>query len=172
MSEQIAKKFYLAKDGTRTKSPGIDTVGLEWAFANGQNAVIELSEFNQDVLACAAWHGLSQKLGDKYAGMSASEAFEAWSEQREALAGTNGRWLKERESAGPRIGIIAEALFRVKSDKYATIALAQTEVASWDSETRARKLAVPLLAKEIVKVKEERANAKLEKLVDDGTTEL
>ena len=172
MSEQIAKKHYLSSDGTKQKSPSADTVALVWVFSTGQSHTVTLDEFNPEVLACAAWHGLSQKLGDKYAGMTASEAVEAWAEQREALAGPGGRWLKERESAGPRIGIIALALHRVRGDKYATIEAAQAEVASWTTETRAAKLAVPLLAKEIARVKEERAAEKLAKLVDDGTTEL
>lgn len=168
----IARKWYINANGERAKSASPDAVALVWEFANAESRTVKLSDFNQTVLQCAAWHGLSQKLGDKYAGKTAEEAVELFDEQLEAMAGDAGRWLKERESAGPRVGVIAEALHRVRPEKYATLAAAQAEVSGWSDEVRAAKLNVAALAKMVETVKAERRAAKIAKLSDEGAAEL
>lgn len=173
MKTEKAKKSYINEAGEKTRSPTAQTVAQVYEFSHGKKYTVKLSDFNQEVLSCAAWHGLGQKLVDCFAGAASSaDAEDKFADQLDALGGGNGRWLAERESAGPRISLVAEALHRVKSAKYHTVAAASEEVATWSAEDRKAKLSIPALAKAIAKIKAERLLAEADKVEDTGHNDL
>lgn len=168
-----AKKFYVLADGVQARSPTATTVAQMFKFAGGGEHKIALSDFSQSVLSCAAWHGLSQKLGDCYANAkTAAEAEDSFQDQLAALSGDNGTWLSERETAGPRVSLLAEALCRVKSDKYATIEAAAAEIATWTPEIRKQKVAIPALSKMVDRLRAERLLAASDAKADAGADTL
>ena len=85
---------------------------LEFRFENGNTLAVSRDQFPDNVVAAAMGHGLSQKIGDAYSGATtideAQEKAEALVEQLQ-----QGIWVTERESSGPRIGPLVEAIARV-----------------------------------------------------------
>lgn len=94
----------------------VDMIGrrVQWVFANGANAMVELDTFKEELQLAFALHGISQKFGDSYASATtveeAQEAFDALYDQLR-----NGEWEKRREAGGKEKGepLLVEALARL-----------------------------------------------------------
>lgn len=115
MAEAKAKKSYFLKDGTEVRSASPEAVRLQFSFANGDKLDVDPTKLNDGVRYCAMLHGLAQKIGDSYAGAKTpDEASEEASSLFERLEA--GEWIAERESAGPRISLILQAICKVKAD--------------------------------------------------------
>lgn len=163
-------KTYIDDAGESSRHANAGAIALVFNF-DGTEHRVTLADFPEDTLKVSAWHGLSQKLGDSYASNKDKDetAEELFLNQLDALK--RGDWVKARESAGPRTTIIATALQRLRSDKYADTKAAQSVVAEWTKEERTAKLKVPALAAEIAKIKAERAveaATKLSEVEGDG----
>ena len=152
-----AEKVYINQAGEETRHASPEAVALIFKFADGDEHRVELSDFPEETLRAAAWHGISQKLGDSYAGAKDKDesAEDLYLDQLDALK--RGDWVKQRESAGPRTSMVAEALHTVKPDKYPTVEAAQEAVSAWSKDERAAKLKVPALAAALADIKAKRA---------------
>lgn len=115
-----AKKMYVLTNGEEVKSwqpktpeqPGVDH--LEFQFANGTKVPVKLEDFPQDMQIAFAFHGAAQKLGDSYASdETVADAYESFQSVLEAIQ--NGEWISDRTAAGPRLGLLAEAIAAAKS---------------------------------------------------------
>lgn len=71
----------------------------------------DLNNLPGDIVQRLAMHGLSQKLGDSYAGVDAAEAFEKAKAVLDELQ--KGEWSTRVAAAGPRTTQLAEALASV-----------------------------------------------------------
>lgn len=81
---------------------------LELRFASGGVVTCTVTELAEDMQRAAAFHGLSQKIGDTYAGKDADDALEGAEALWERIQ--EGHWVAERESAGPRTSLLEEAI--------------------------------------------------------------
>jgi hypothetical protein len=81
---------------------------LDLRFASGDVVAVTLDGLSDAMKVAAAYHGLSQKLGDTYAGKSADDALEGVESLWERIQ--EGHWVAERESAGPRTSLLEEAI--------------------------------------------------------------
>lgn len=166
-----ATKTFLAADGTSAKHASPDAVAVVFAFADGNQLVVEPAAFNPTISRCLLLHGISQKIGDSYASAKdAAEAFETASALYEALAGEDGVWLQRGESAGPRASLLAEAMVRVVPDKYPTLEAAVERLSTLTKEERAARAKIPAVAAAIETIKAERATARAAKLAADAGT--
>src|SRR5215471_7785826 len=105
------KKTYITNTGERGKSWTIDAVSLEFKFAGGGTYVRSPSDY-PEVLKGLAFFGISEKLGNSYAGAdTAGEAEESFLSMDEQLKA--GDWLAERE-AGERPSMVADAVIAAK----------------------------------------------------------
>lgn len=162
----VCTKVYLNHEGAPSKHVTTDAVALAFTFAHGGTHTVNFDDLSNDIRAAAMRHGLAQKLGDSFAGDPPGEAEESFLAMLEQLRA--GIWSGARTATGPRGGLIAEALQRVRSDKYPTVAVAAAEVASWDEATRAAKVKVPALAAMIATIRAERAAARAAALSETG----
>lgn len=84
---------------------------IRFAFSDGRELVADASAIPEAVSGRLMLHGLSQKVGDSYAGAeSVDEAYESARETIEQLVA--GTWTT-RTAGEPRIGLVVEALARV-----------------------------------------------------------
>ena len=126
MSEKssVCKKVYIVdgdEGSTEHKSATPEAARLEFRFDGGHVESISVDQFPQAIRDCATLHGLSQKLGDAYAGAkgdvdAAIESFGGLLERLQA-----GEWVKARESAGPRLSMIFQAVVKVYADAGVTL---------------------------------------------------
>ena len=107
---KLTKKYRLPS-GETSRSAAPDVEALIITTPTGDTIEVSIDDFPQEILTCAMWHGLSQKIGDAASGKSGQDATEALLDTIEALKG--GEWVKERQSAGPRVGDVAVALVRL-----------------------------------------------------------
>jgi len=95
-----------------TKTVENDAVSID--FVNDTNLTVALTDLPDNIKSRLACHGLSQKLGDSYAGAeSVEDAYAAASRVRDELV--NGNWVAARAAGGGviRTTLLAEALARV-----------------------------------------------------------
>lgn len=102
-------KFTIAKKTTVEQND--KPVGVQFDFANGQKLVVLLKDLTPDILTAAAAHGISQKVGDSYAGAeSVEEAYKSAAAVAGALTGPDGSW-RRAVAAGERVpALTVEAL--------------------------------------------------------------
>ena len=159
MASKICNKSYVDMHGEVSKHAHDSAIAVRFAFANGNTHDVERASFNQTVQDCFLLNGMSQKLGDKFAGSAGpDEAEDMFLDLLESLSGDDGTWIKVGERAGPRTTVLAEALHRAKSDKYPSVEAAATAVSGWDADKR-KAASVPL-EPFILQIKAERATAK------------
>lgn len=110
----VAKRLYIAKDGSETRHARTDTVGMRFNFTNGKSLEIGADGVHKEVRNACMWHGVNQKVGDGFAGAGgdADAAYESANSIAERLA--EGTWVQTRESAGPSTGLLVEAIVRAK----------------------------------------------------------
>lgn len=107
----MAKQNSIAK-----KIADFENGNVNFEFADGSTFNAALTELNEDIINRLALHGLSQKLGDSYAGAGGEDDPVEYA--KEALAGVyeslkEGNWTQRTGgTAGPRVTLLAEALHR------------------------------------------------------------
>ena len=143
----------MAKKATKKTT---DT-GIEIAFESGETLAVNLEELNPEIVTKLAIHGLSQKVGDSYAGAELSEAHELAAGVVERLVA--GDWQAARASGGgtPRTSILVEAL-SAATGKELDQALEVIKGMSDDQKKELKKH--PAIAKEFTRITAERAVAK------------
>ena len=91
------------------KSLDVATMTVVIVFADGHTIEVVAPSLSDEIQANLLLHGLSQKLGDSYAGAAdLAEAVEKCETIAERLAG--GEWVKPREGAGPRPSLVVNAV--------------------------------------------------------------
>ncbi len=107
--KKFCSKVYINKDGSESRHASPDVDRLEFRFENGNVVTVKLTEIGKGVARAAAWHGVAQKIGDSYnKATTADEAQEATETMLERL--TNDEWVKPGEGAGPKTGVLVEAI--------------------------------------------------------------
>ena len=105
----------MARNSVCKKVVREDLSGIDFNFANGQTRAFDLAKVPTDSVAYVRGllNGFSQKIGDDYAGVGGDieEAIENTESMIERLYG--GEWGAEREPAGPRPSLVADAVVRV-----------------------------------------------------------
>lgn len=98
---------------TAKKEVSIDEQKLVISLPGQEPVIVSLPDVKA-VLTHLALHGLSQKLGDTYAGVKGD-----WAEGRARLVDAlerlkKGEWTKAREAGGPSTALVVEAIARLK----------------------------------------------------------
>jgi hypothetical protein len=166
MRTEKAKKVYIDKDGNESRHASAEAIALIFRFANGHEVAVKPSELKPDIVICAALHGLSQKGGDSYAGVSTiAQSIEKCEALFENLK--EGVWINRADGA-IRTTVLAEALHRAKGDKYPTVEEAAEAITEWNAEKRKAVLdpakGVPQLIAAYAEIQAERAKARADKL--------
>lgn len=159
-----------------TKKIDLEGRKVEITFADGTAQSLSLNDLNDEIITRLALHGLSQKLGDSYAGAGTED--DPVAVATAAVGGVienlmEGNWTQRATgTSGPRVTMLAEALSRATGKPVEECAelvnelkdAADTEDAS--DEDKARFDAVknhPAVKAEMSKIRAERAAAKAEK---------
>lgn len=160
--------------------------GVAILFPDNAKASLMLSDLDEATITRLAVHGLSQKLGDSYAGAAKDEnplgfAKRRVSEVIEQLKA--GEWRVTTES-GPQVTLLAKALARatgqtveaavqVLSDQQAKLDNEETKKADnpW-KQWRAELQAQPAIKKAMADIKLEEAQAAAQKEVGEQETDL
>lgn len=176
-----AKKMYVLENDEQVKSwqpknseqPGVKF--LEFQFANGTKVPVKLEDFPQEMQIALAFHGAAQKLGDSYASdETVADAYESFMGVMEALQ--NGDWIGDRTAAGPRLGLLAEAIAAAKTNA-GTPDTKEAALERLKSKPELRKTAInnKAVAQEYERIKLERQQAKFaeaQKAMEGQTADL
>ena len=114
--QSVCKKVYVLKNGDEVRNVAsgshlaADVDRLEFRFSNDSVHVIRVADFEEDIALAATWHGLSQGLGDKFAGASgdADAAEEGFLTKLELYK--EGSWITARVAGEARPSLIIEAV--------------------------------------------------------------
>ena len=130
--------------------------GVEITFESGEVVAVQLSDLSEGIITKLALHGLSQKVGDSYAGAELAEAHELAGNVIERLVA--GEWTQAREGGGTsRVSMLVEAL-AAATGKDNDEALEVVKGMSEDQKKELKKH--PAIAKELATIAAERAVAK------------
>ena len=158
----ICKKVYINSDGKETAHASPDAESLEFRFESGETIVVELDSIADNCRRAATWHGISQKLGDKYAGKSVDEAHNEVATLLERLQ--QGDWIKAREAgAGPRPSVLVDAVVAALEENGETVDAerrARIKAKLADPDEKAAAMNNPLLKSHYERIKAETATAK------------
>lgn len=159
---------------TKKASKTITDTGVDIQFESGQQVSVQLTLLPDDILHRLALHGLSQKLGDSYAGAEPDEAYELAQVVADRLMA--GEWTQARSSTGPgtaRASMLVEALASATGKD---IEQALAVVFGMDEDQRKALKKHPAIAAELARLTAERAVAKAKKaqaaVADGGTLDL
>ena len=108
---KICDRQFVTPSGV-VKHAAPDVTELNMVFTSGDTLRVALGDLPESIVSAAAWHGISQKIGDAFASAKgdAGAAFESASALLEVLA--SGDWVQKGESAGPAPTMILEAIIR------------------------------------------------------------
>lgn len=123
-------------------------------FSTGEQLVADLSTIPQEIIHRLAMHGLSQKLGDSYAGAADEERFAKASGVFGDLA--EGNWSTRVAAGSPRTTQLAEALAAATNKELAE-AVALLETMEDEAKKQLRKH--PLIKAELATIKAAKATA-------------
>jgi len=141
-------------------------------FSNGEKLEAPLVGFTDAIKERLACHGLSQKLGDSYAGAETIEA--AIAAARRVLAELlAGNWTAARAAGegGPRLTLLVEALARVASAETGTevtIEMSTEVIEDMDDDEKKAVRGNPAVQVAINEIKLERAQTKAAKATEGG----
>lgn len=94
-----------------------DSKTFSIVFADGAKADVELDTLPSNIVTLLALHGLSQKLGDSFAGVKGDVAAAKAKFEAVLVQLQNGEWKKARESGegGAKVTELAEAIAQFKN---------------------------------------------------------
>ena len=152
----------MAKKATKSIEDNVVTVNFMDAAETKVKGA--LSDFSDEIVMKLALHGLSQKLGDSYAGAETIEAA-IESAQRVLTDLQAGNWTAARASGGGgvRTTLLAEALAAVASAKTGreiTVAEAKEQLDSLSDEQKKAVRKDPAIELEMANIKQRRAAEK------------
>lgn len=107
---KVSSKWYIDPEGEKHRSAVANWVEHRIEFSDGHKLSIFRKDLSEDMLACAAAHGISQKRGDAYADSKGDVAVaheDCLAMDEQILA---GNWITTSKSTGPRIGLLVEAV--------------------------------------------------------------
>lgn len=150
----------MAKNTIAKKTPDYVNGSVLWKWADEKEQTVKVGDFPQNIRDAFAVYGLSQKLGDEYAGAEGpEEAREAMGSLIESLM--QGTWSLRRTGTGAaRTTMLAEALARVTGQDEETC---QAKLAEMDDETVKSLRNHKQVKAELEAIKLERQKAKAEK---------
>jgi hypothetical protein len=157
---KIASREYLTSDGVAGRSVPDECTGLRFVFENDEQLEVVLTDLPAAIQAQLAYHGVSQKIGDAFAGAKgdvnlAQENAESLLEQLMA-----GVWSEKASGVGARPSMVADAIIAVN------IAQGRTPTTEQELDIRERvkikeqkdgALGDPEIKAEYEKIKAERA---------------
>ncbi len=148
-----------------TKRLDTDQGIVRFEFANGEVLEVNVAQLPESIRRQALLHGVSQKVGDAYAGAeSAEEALEAARSVVERLMA--GEWRTTRQGSGkPRSTMLAEALSRLTGRD---VAECQERIAALDDAAVKALRKHPQIQAELAKIRAERLAAKAEAGADSA----
>lgn len=156
----------MASKSKCTKKIREDKSGVDFLFANGETLSLNLSDLQGDMATNLVLHGISQKVGDAYAGAeSVEDAQKSASEMIDRLI--EGIWKTVRAAGAKKsTTLLVEALTRAL-DK--TVEEVMDVLEDKSDEEKAAMQKHPQIQPIIQAIKIEREQAKLEKLTAEAT---
>jgi len=149
-----------------SKTTREDNTGIDFEFYDGATLAAELDALPEDILTRLALHGLSQKVGDSYAGEDAANCQTIAEKTLEALV--KGEWSTRSGGGGPKISQLAEALARATGQE---VAACVATIAEMDDDTKKSIKAHPQIKALIATIKLEKATADAEKAAASANDE-
>lgn len=109
----LCTKSYIQKDGEElTKHATPETIGVQFKWADGESTNVMFDDIGKGCRIAGLAHGISQKLGDSYAGCKtpedAREGDGNFLTVLELLQADN--WVTQRKGAGPRPTMLLDAV--------------------------------------------------------------
>jgi hypothetical protein len=167
----------MSKVAKKTANVEAGTVGFEFATTpNPTQLLADISKLPAAIVKRLALHGLSQKIGDSYAG--ASDAKEAAQFANETLADLlKGNWATRQASTGPKVSLLAEAVARVQKIPVEKALATLQAIANGDGSEAGKKAgeekvkairSVPNVRAAMAAIQAERAQAKAATAQKDG----
>lgn len=155
-----AVKTYVQADGTEGRSATPEAQAVKFNFADGgEPVVISPNDLPRNIQVCAMFHGISQKLGDSYAGSDdPRESFDAMLERLKA-----GEWVTTAKAEGPRVSLLVEAISNALRKAGKPVDEARIRERVKDKTGRDRALANPVIAAEYEAIRAARAQEKAAK---------
>lgn len=135
----------MAKKATKVVEGDIITITFE---ETNEVLAVDINEIPAEIISRLAMHGLSQKLGDSYAGADITEAFGRAS----GVAGDlkEGNWSTRVAASGPRTTQLAEALAAATGK---TLEEAAAKLETLDDDAKKGLRAHPQIKVELAKIK-------------------
>lgn len=150
-----------------TKEIAEDNSGVLFTFTDGSTLEAKLAELNDEMKTQLILHGISQKVGDSYAGEDAENCETIATKTWEQLVA--GAWsVRTGGSGGPRISQLAEALASATGQEVSACVEKIADMS--DAEKKALRKH-PAIEAEIAKIKLAKAQAEAEKAAAAATDE-
>ncbi len=170
----VCKKVYTFPDGETGAHAKPDAVSLAFNFSGGESVIVTPGDFPKEVQTCLMYFGISEKLGNAYAGAAkkaketgeevSAVAFDLFEALRERLV--LGEWIAEREAGGPRIGQLVQAVINCKARLGEVIEYAAVAEILKDKEIREMVEKDPVVVAEVASI---RATAAAERAATAAT---
>lgn len=145
----------MAKKTEKTISGDVITIKF---LETQEELSVDINDIPAEVISRLAMHGLSQKLGDSYAGADGSECFA----RANGVAGDlkDGNWSTRVAASGPRTTQLAEALAAATGK---TLEEAAAKLETLDEDEKKGLRAHPQIKVELAKIKATKAQEAAEK---------
>jgi len=144
-----------------TKKVDGDVISI--TFEHGEALEVNLANIPAEIQQRLAMHGLSQKLGDSYAGCEVEEAAEKANAVAKDLL--EGNWSTRVAASGPRTTQLAEALAAATGK---TLEEAATAIEAMDDEVKKDLRKHPQIKVELTRLKAESAAKAAQKAAEDA----
>lgn len=163
-----SRAYFVTSSGEASKNPSEDVTHVQADFPEGFDVVkVALEDFNPTIRTYLAWHGLKQLVGDSRADekkKGVETVYDNLVARIERLL--SGDWVKERESAGPRISMIVQAIANAKAaegDPLDEARLEGVREKMKTKENRERAMANPVINMHYEQLRTEAQQKRLEK---------
>lgn len=153
---RISQKVYVSAGGVEHRTPQVDTEIVRVKFANGQHVDIELTSLPADIATIACAHGISQKVGDAYAGAEGDVDVAYGLADAMAIRLIGGEWNIKAEG-GAAATMLAQALAEAGQ---VTLAEAIAKIGDMSKEEKADLRKHPQIAAILSRMELEKAQAK------------
>lgn len=143
-----------------------DSSGVDFAFSTGDVLQVNITELPESIVTKLILHGISQKVGDSYAGAeTAEDAQKAATEMIDRLY--EGDWKTVRSTGASKTKtVLVDALMRALEKSFEDV----TELLEYKSTDERTALGKhPQIAPFVEQIKLERAQAKLDKAKEAAT---
>jgi len=104
----------MARESVCEKDYDESTREASFEFSDGTLLVLEVAKLSPEIQTRLMLHGAMQKVGDSYSSVRGN-VVDAISRAKAVIAALSaGEWGPEREGGGTRVGLLAEAIARIK----------------------------------------------------------